>query len=930
MTKIDLINLLDHAADTVAASGILIYSPGNVESPHQLTYAELRDAAQQNARRLGCMEGFAPGSLVLLHLDGYRDNMIWLWSLIYAGCIPVMSTPFAHHEEHRRSHLLHLQSLLRDPICLTRQGLEAQFPPDVGLRLCNIESISGGSNPFTSPRLGQPPGQDDNVDDIALLMLTSGSTGHAKAVPLTHSQLLSALAGKERFLQLRQHGPSLNWVAFDHIASLAEMHFHPIFACIDQVHVAAADVITDPLILLELIHRHRVGITFAPNFLLAKLLDSLEREPSPSSRPWDLSCLMHLLSGGEANVVDTCARLARRLTQDYGVPSTCIKPAFGMTETCAGCSFNDRFPTYETVHMLDFASLGRGVKGVQMRVTSLSTGQPVDDHSEVGNLELSGPSVFRGYYNNSQATRDSFTPDGWFRTGDLAMIDAGGQLVLRGRSKELICINGAKYLPHEVESAIEDAKVRGVTPGFTICFGYRPAKAQTESLAVVYLPAYEEADVESRSQAQNAIIRVGLIMTGTRPYVLPLDARTLVKSSLGKISRNKIKTGLESGAFQAFEETNNRLLKLRQSTPVVPAGNQTETLLLAAALHVFRVTADEFGVETPMFAFGITSLDMIAWKRQAETILGHEIPMLAIITSPTIRVLARQLQDGHHGPGEYNPVVTLQPHGSKTPLWLIHPIGGEVLVFVSLAGLFADDRPVHALRARGLNRGESPFGSIHEAADAYYQAIKRVQPHGPYAVAGYSYGSLVAFEVAKRLDQHGKDEVPFFGSLDLPPFHAQIISKSDWTESLLHLASSLSLIAEEEINTLGADLRGLPQPTAIQKILARAPPRRIRELDLSPDGLMRWTKLTSAMAQATRGYVPVGQTRSVDVFYTEPSGALATTRDEWLDRHREWRQFGRLETQFHPLEGLHYRLMDEDNVHKVYRVLSRAMDARGL
>ncbi|KAL5363393.1 hypothetical protein BJX96DRAFT_186934 [Aspergillus floccosus] len=930
MTKTHLIDLLENAADTVAASGVLIYPPGKVGSPHRLTYAELRDAAQQNARRLRCLEGFTPGSLVLLHLDNYRDTMIWLWSLIYAGCIPVISTPFAHQEEHRRSHLLHLRSLLRDPVCLTRKGLRVRFPQDVELRLCDVESIGEEPNPDRMPRLGQSLGKDDNVDDIALLMLTSGSTGHAKAVPLTHSQLLSALAGKERFLRLRQHGPSLNWIAFDHIASLAEMHFHPMFACTDQVHVAAADVITDPLVLLELIHRHRVGITFAPNFFLAKLLDSLERKPPLSNRCWDLSCLIHLLSGGEANVVDTCARLARRLTQDYLVPSNCIKPAFGMTETCAGCSFNDQFPTYEMDHMLDFASLGCGIEGVRMRVTSLVTGQPVNDHSEVGNLELSGPSVCRGYYNNSQATRDSFTPDGWFRTGDLAILDAGGQLILRGRSKELICINGAKYLPHEIESAIEDAKVAGVTPGFTICFAYRQAKAQTESLAVVYLPTYEEADVESRFQAQNAIIRVGLIMTGTRPYVLPLDARILVKSSLGKISRNKIKTGLETGAFQTFEETNNRLLKLRQSTRVVTAENETETLLLRAALHVFRVTADEFGVETPMFAFGITSLDMIALKKQAEAVLGHEIPMLAIITSPTIRVLARQLQDAHHGQGEYNPVVTLKPHGSKTPLWLIHPIGGEVLVFVSLANLFEGDRPVHALRARGLNQGEPPFGSIHEAAEAYYQAIKRVQPHGPYAVVGYSYGSLVAFEVAKRLDQDGNDEVPFFGSLDLPPFHAQIISQSDWTESLLHLASSLALIAEEEINTLGATFRGLPQSIAIQKILARAPLQRVAELDLTADGLMRWTELTFAMAQAMRGYVPVGQTRCVDAFHTEPSGGLATTRDEWLGRHREWKQFGRLEARLHPLQGLHYRLLDEDNVHEVYRVLSRALAARGV
>ncbi len=109
----------------------------------------------------------------------------------------------------------------------------------------------------------------------------------------------------------------------------------------------------------------------------------------------------------------------------------------------------------------------------------------------------------------------------------------------------------------------------------------------------------------------------------------------------------------------------------------------------------------------------------------------------------------------------------MQLSGEKTPLFCVHPGVGEVLVFVNLAQYFVGDRPFYALRARGLNEGEQPFTSFAEMVETYVAAIRKRQPHGPYAVAGYSFGGAVAFEIAKVLEAAG-ERVDFVGSFNLP------------------------------------------------------------------------------------------------------------------------------------------------------------------
>jgi acyl-CoA synthetase (AMP-forming)/AMP-acid ligase II len=775
MTLHHISELLEKAATDHKGNGIIAYRPADVK-PQEITYDSLRELVLANSKLLRRLNGFSPGSIVLIHFEDHLDNIIWLWSTIYAGCIPAVSTAFPRDVSHCQKHLAHLQALLDNPVFLTRSNLRSQFPEPSALQIVEVDDIENNMNLPMSDQV-QNSAISKSSSDLALLMLTSGSTGNSKAVRLTHQQLMASLKGKSSALRIRpeENLSFLNWIRLDHVGSLIEIHMHALFVGASQVHVQPGDIIASPVLFLEKIHKHRVGRTFAPNFFLGELSRAMESGPVLAGL--DLSCLKYIVSGGEANPVSTCVRIAKLLGK-YGAPDNVIVPGSGMTETCAGSIYNLSCPSYDLAQCHEFASLGHCIPGIQMRVDGAT-----------GGLELTGLIVFSGYYNNEQATADAFTADGWFKTGDTATIDIAGKLNLSGRTKELIAINGLKFLPKELEAAIEEEMIEGVAPGYVVCLATRPSRAQTEQICVVYLPTYSAADANMRYRVQTAIARTVLLFTGSHPYVLPLGEKYFQRTTLGKLSASKLRLALERGDYRTEEALNMQLIKKYQASIYSAPANKVEQAILEELETLLGASEKTIGVNATMFEVGLTSVDLLKLKRQIEARLRlDEVPLITMMKHPTIRDLANALQE-RNTQTTYDPVVRLSSQGAKTPLWLIHPGVGEILVFLNLAK-FIVDRPVYALRARGFNPGETHFKDIPECVATYYAAIKEVQPCGPYAIAGYSYGSMLAFEVAKVLE-HGGDDVRFVGAFNLPPHIKLRMRQLDWTKCLLHLSGAI-------------------------------------------------------------------------------------------------------------------------------------------
>ena len=404
-------DLLKSAAESQIHRGLIAYLPGKAEAPLKMTYEDLRVQAPHNARLLCSIDDLGKSSVILLHFDNHLDNITWFWSALYSGCLPAMSTPFSNHLKQRGKHLSHLYTLLKDPVCITRQILLNDFAVSTTLRLQVVETLKLNDSLFVN-------GVDKAISaqvplsrhDGGLLMLTSGGTGNAKAVVLRHEQIIASIAGKAFIRQLPRDNAFLNWVGLEHVASMIEIHLQAIHLCVDQIHVQAVDLIATPFLFLKLIDKHRVSRSFAPDFFLSRLIRVLE-PAKVSAETLDLGCLRFLGSGGEANPVESCFAVSKLLSA-YGAPKSVIAPGFGMTETCAGAIYNVNCPQYDLQNGLEFAALGNCMPDIKMRVTTSSKPQRLAIPNECGDLEVSGPVLFREYFNDGKATANAFTIDG--------------------------------------------------------------------------------------------------------------------------------------------------------------------------------------------------------------------------------------------------------------------------------------------------------------------------------------------------------------------------------------------------------------------------------------------------------------------------------------------------------------------------------------
>ncbi|RHZ46497.1 non-ribosomal peptide synthetase [Aspergillus thermomutatus] len=922
----NLQDLLEATASHFDAGRVITYSHGNKKVPFSCSYGELLHAAKQATRSLQFRTHIRPGSVVLLHFDRHWDGILWFWAVLLAGCIPAMSTPFSGNPDHRAAHLEHLAQTLENPVCLTTASQLLEFQDqDVITPIC-VESLLNDKNGNEAMEEGSLF-YDSQLNDTAVLMLTSGSTGYCKAVCLSHGQILAAIAGKSWMLTPSTGTSLMNWVGLDHVAALIEIHLQGLYIRRDQIHLPAPDVLTEPLCFIEMINRHRVSRTFAPNFFLAKLRTALKDQADTDSEShWDLSCLRFICSGGEANVTRTCEEVSSLLVR-YGAPPNVIIPGFGMTETCAGAIFNTSCPRYDIEHALKFTSVGACMPGIKMRITSAGQNVPA---GTVGSLEVSGPVVFKAYFNNPTATEASFTPDGWFKTGDRALIDQNGWLTLMGRSRDTMIVNGVKYNPQEIESTVDDASIPGVTPTFTCCFSCFPPGGDTEEIILVYLPSYDPDDTVARVHATDAIVKVVMMSTGARPSVLPVDGAMLQKSALGKLSRGKIKTAYERGDYKTYQETNREMIaRYREDTRQQPQ-NEMEQRLLSIFTTSLAGLSGDFDVVTPILDMGISSIELIKLKKNLEEHLDlvQDIPPITLMINPTVRSLAEALEDAQRKT-RYDPVVILQSQGDKPPLWLVHPGVGEVMVFLNLARYIVD-RPVYALRARGFDEGETPFETIHEVITTYHASIKKKQAKGPYALAGYSYGSILAFEIGKTLEHNG-DEVAFLGSFNLPPHIKARMRQLCWKECLLHLCYFLDLISERRAQELSGEMGNMSRGEILSRVMSELNQSRYLELSLSLSQLEKWATIAFSLQSMAVDYDPSESIACIDVFYCNPLAIVASSKRQWFREHlSKWKDFTRSEPRFHEVEGAHYTMLNADHVFAFQKTLRKALAARGL
>ena len=497
-----------------------------------------------------------------------------------------------------------------------------------------------------------------------------------------------------------------------------------------------------------------------------------------------------------------------------------------------------------------------------MRIVNPEDGLTVCADGVSGELQVRGPMVFIRYYNNIQATESSFVEGGWYRTGDIGIIQDGA-MRLSGRIKETVIVHGVSYGLPELETHLQT--VEGVTHSFLAAAPYRAPGQETEGFVIFYSPTFDlyGEDASTKLSATHRALRdISVKMISLPPqHIIPIPLLQMEKTTLGKLSRSRLIARFNQGELAKHIARAEELLNEARGATFVTPTSETEKTVARIYADIFNLDVADVSATDNFFELGGTSIDVIRLKREGESACDIlDIPTIQILKHPIVSSLANYidaLKSSSINAEDYDPIVPLNLTGNKTPIFMVHPGVGEVLIFVNLAKYFHNERPFYAFRARGFEPGHPFFTSMDEMVSSYAAAVKRTQPHGPYAIAGYSYGGVVAFEVAKRLEAMG-DEVKFTGLINIPPHIADRMHEIDWTGGMLNLSYFLGLVSKQDAVDLTPSLRPLSRKEQLDAVWKLSPPERLVELQLTPEKLDHWVDIAGSLIECGKEYNPNG------------------------------------------------------------------------
>ncbi|MCS0602714.1 amino acid adenylation domain-containing protein [Streptomyces sp. LP11] len=481
--------------------------------------------------------GLRPGDQVILQCDDSEDFLAALWGCVLGGFVAVPLTVPASYDTSSAA-LTKLEGIWR---MLGRPWVVCSPALEPGLRGLADRRNWPGLRLTTAAALRDAPEDRDwyaaRPDDLILMLMTSGSTGLPKAVRLTHRNVLTRSAATEAMNALGADDVTLNWIPLDHVTGVVMFHLRDLYLGCRQIHAPTSWILQDPTRWMDLAHRHRVTVTWAPNFAFGLLAEQADRF---RDRDWDLTPMRLVMNAGEV-VVAAAARGFLHALRPFGLPQDVMHPGWGMSETCSVVT-DSVLPAEPPGTDETFVSCGLPYPGFAMRVVGEDTA--VLTEGDVGRLQVRGTSVTGGYHDNPAANAEAFTDDGWFDTGDLAFL-RDGELFITGRAKDVIIVNGVNHYSHEIESCVEE--LPAVVRSFTAACAVRsdPAAGTDELALFVHLAPGPDRAAALREIAGKVTREIGV----SPAFLVPVGPGDIPKTEIGKIQRTKLRKSFEAGDF---------------------------------------------------------------------------------------------------------------------------------------------------------------------------------------------------------------------------------------------------------------------------------------------------------------------------------------------------------------------------------------------
>ena len=519
-----------------------------------LPYAALREQAVALAGRL-LGAGLEPGDRVLIAAESDGDFLRAFFACQYAGLVPAPA-PLPAPLGGRAPYVEHVRRML-----LSSGARAALAPPSIGEWFTEAAEglplvISGDltSLPDAGPeRLPTP-----DPHGLCYLQFSSGSTRFPTGVAVTQSALIANVQAIGRDgLSLTPEDRAVSWLPLYHDMGLVGMLLCSVgFQCsIDLLPTGA--FVRRPGLWVDMISRQRASISYAPTFGY----DLAARRVGAAPSGLDLSSWRVAGLGGDMIRAEPLRAFSAAYKQ-FGFDPTAFTASYGMAEATLALSMSpagdglrtdltdvERLeskgraepPGSEAGRVREFALCGRPLAGHRIEVRG-EAGEALGER-QVGRVFAWGPSLMKAYFNAPEETASVLSSDGWLDTGDLGyMLDE--QIVITGRAKDLIIVNGRNVWPQDLEWTAE-REIGSLRSGDVAVFSLSDADQER----VIALVQCRTSDPEARSALEGDVERLLRSRHGLEVGVVLTQPHSLPQTSSGKLSRTRAKAMYLSGAF---------------------------------------------------------------------------------------------------------------------------------------------------------------------------------------------------------------------------------------------------------------------------------------------------------------------------------------------------------------------------------------------
>ena len=628
-----------------------------------LTYIEGKDTEttitfkQLHERALGMLhqyqkQGLKPGDELIIFLRNNEKFLEAFWGAIFGGIIPV-PVAVGISDEHR-SKLYKIYNKLQRPFVFTDEDNLERLKKyadehDQASDYARLKDTSVLAENMTD--LSQQ-GEKHNAqaDDVCFIQFSSGSTSDPKGVVLTHRNLVLNVLAKGAAGGYTKDDISLSWMPLTHDMGLIGFHINMI-VCYMHHCIMATDLFSRrPGLWLQKVSEKRASVICSPNFGYKHFLKAMSGKEFPGM---DLSGVRVILNGAEPISTRLCDEFLERLAP-YGLKHTSMLPVYGLAEATLAVAFPKWGQDYRAVHVdrhklkvgdkvtylaedtadtLSFPIVGFEVPDMNIRIGDLEGNAFAED--TIGSILISGPTVTQGYYYDEDATKAVMTPDGWLDTGDLGFMH-NKELVITGRSKEIIFANGQNYYPHDLESILIHSE--SIELGKVAVYGVWDEKLQRDELLIfiIFRGDLNEFIPLAKKAAHTLNEQAGLEVD----YVIPVNR--IPKTTSGKFQRRILADAFENGEYADVLSEIESLTQPHEVTSdedLTPLEKELKTICNSI------IEGRSLDVNDNFFESGISSLMLAEIHQQIDDRYPEKVDVVDLFEYQTIVELAGFMQD---------------------------------------------------------------------------------------------------------------------------------------------------------------------------------------------------------------------------------------------------------------------------------------------